>query len=80
MNATVSPYVDARHVATIVGVSKHSVLQWARNGSMPRPARLGPKGRILRWRADVIDAWLAEHEQTPAQPSDHHEPEALTVH
>jgi predicted DNA-binding transcriptional regulator AlpA len=56
-------YVDPSHVAELASVSKATILTWARTGAMPKPVRLGPKGRVLRWPATTIDDWLASRSQ-----------------
>jgi excisionase family DNA binding protein len=52
------PLLTARHVADLLDVSTETVLRWTRRGELPA-FRL-PSGAI-RYRADELDAWLAEH-------------------
>jgi excisionase family DNA binding protein len=49
--------MTARGVAECLGVSTETVLRWSRRGTLPG-IRL-PSG-ALRYRADALEAWLAE--------------------
>lgn len=47
--------LDARQVAEKLSVGIRSVWRWSDAGTMPRPVRLG---RLQRWRALELDAWV----------------------
>ena len=48
--------LDARAIAKRLSVGVRSVWRWADAGRLPRPVTLG---RLKRWRASDIDAWVA---------------------
>ena len=52
----------AAEVADLLGVPRSFVYSLARRGAIPT-VRLG--GRYVRFRADAIQAWIAEREQSP---------------
>lgn len=43
-------------VAGFFSVSRQTVLDWAKNGRLPKPIVIG---KTIRWRSEVIDAILA---------------------
>jgi predicted DNA-binding transcriptional regulator AlpA len=47
---------DAGHLAELFGVTRYTILQWAKRGELPRGRRFG---RVLRWTADDIGPLLA---------------------
>jgi excisionase family DNA binding protein len=47
--------IDAREVASQLGLSERSVWRFARTGRMPRSMAIG---RARRWRADEVRAWI----------------------
>lgn len=50
--------ITTKELADHLGVTTAAIYKWVKEGSMPKPIRLGgPKG-TLRWRSDEIDAWL----------------------
>ena len=63
--ATFLPYVDMEYVpkllvsaeslAKLFDVSRSTVRQWARNGDMPMPHKIGG---AARWDADKIRDWI----------------------
>jgi excisionase family DNA binding protein len=46
-----------QEVADRLGVGRRTVWKLVRDGDLPGPVRLG-KGRIVRWRASDIDAFV----------------------
>lgn len=48
--------IDAAEVARRLKVSVRTVRVMQVSGRMPAPIRIG---RRVRWRADVVDAWIA---------------------
>ena len=57
--------LTARTVAETFGVSTETVLRWARTGRLPS---ITLSSRAIRFRADEIEAWMAER-TTPARGS-----------
>jgi excisionase family DNA binding protein len=53
------PLLTARQVADLLGVSSETVLRWTRRGKLPA-VRL--PGGALRYRPDILERWLDEHE------------------
>jgi excisionase family DNA binding protein len=52
--------LTVQDVATLLGYeSRDTVYRLLRAGRLPRPIRLTGATGHPRWRADVIDAWLA---------------------
>ena len=51
------PLSDVSTVAARLSVSAKTVRRWADSGQMPKPIRVG---RLLRWRPEVIDQWVAD--------------------
>jgi excisionase family DNA binding protein len=47
--------IDAREVASQLGLSERSVWRFARTGRIPRPMVLG---RARRWRSEEVRAWI----------------------
>jgi len=47
--------LSARQVAAKLGVGVRSIWRWADEGRMPQPLLLG---RLKKWRASDIDAWI----------------------
>jgi excisionase family DNA binding protein len=48
--------LDVRCVAALIGCSPRNVHRLADSGRMPRPLKIG---RLIRWRRQDFDAWLA---------------------
>ena len=57
-----SEFITAEEIAERLQTSVNTVRRWVVMGWLPKPIRLGPSGRWLRWRRSVIDAFLAELE------------------
>lgn len=53
--------LTARQVADMLGVSAETVLRWTRCGELRGYRMPGTTRGRLRYRADEVDAWLAEH-------------------
>lgn len=51
--------LTAKEVADRLTIGVRTVWRWAKSGELPAPVRMGHHRRIVRWRADEIDAWLA---------------------
>ena len=51
--------ISVRQVAALVGVSPTTVRRWRRQGKLPEGIELGG---VVRWRPEVINAWLEEQE------------------
>lgn len=49
----------------IVGLSRTSWLTLVKNGSAPRPVRIGPAKALTAWRVQDIRTWLAEQGGEP---------------
>jgi excisionase family DNA binding protein len=60
-----SELITAEQVAKAVGVSVLTIQRWVKAGDFPPPLRFGR--RIIRWRVDTINTWLAERSTGPAQ-------------
>ena len=54
--------LTARAVADVLDVSCETVLRWSRRGDLPA-IRL--PGGAIRFREDVLEAWLCAREATP---------------
>jgi len=52
--------ITVREVAEYLDVTTAAVYKWVKEGSMPRPIRLGGPRSMLRWRPQDIEAWLGE--------------------
>jgi len=48
--------IAARDVARLLSVSERTIWQWAADGHLPRPVKIG---RVVRWHRQTIDAWAA---------------------
>ena len=57
--------LDAVAVAALLGVSRDTVLRWAREGELPC-IRL--PGRLVRWRRPMLRSWL-DSRATPESES-----------
>jgi hypothetical protein len=55
---------DAGQLAKILGVSRNTLLWWARSGIIPPGRRFG--ARVLRWTPGDIAPFLAERRMTNA--------------
>jgi predicted DNA-binding transcriptional regulator AlpA len=53
MNTTM---LKAKDVLTLLGISRSSLYVGVRNGTYPKPLRLGPKGRDCFWKKSDIQA------------------------
>lgn len=54
--------LSARDIAEHLNVTKAAVYKWVKEDSIPQPYRLGGGARpTLRWKPDVINAWLLEN-------------------
>ena len=51
--------LTARDVARLLQISVRQVWRWNASGALPRPVRLG--GRVVRWRAEELAAWVEAH-------------------
>jgi len=62
--------LDAKAVAARLGVTSRALRHWRSMGAFPSPIRLGPSGRVLRWRSEDLEAWLEERRAklTPERP------------
>ncbi|RBY94944.1 hypothetical protein DQ244_01575 [Blastococcus sp. TBT05-19] len=49
--------MDRRELEARTGASLSTLKRWARLGIGPRPIKVGP--RMVRYRRDEVDAWLA---------------------
>jgi hypothetical protein len=56
---------DAGDLAELFGVVRYTILQWAKNGTLPPGRRFG---RVLRWTYGDLRPLLGEREGTPARP------------
>lgn len=63
-STTLPELVIAEQVAKAVGVSIVTLQRWVKSGDFPPPIRFGR--RIVRWRADAIDAWLQRQNEQPS--------------
>jgi excisionase family DNA binding protein len=59
-----SPWLDARQIAARIGVSERTVRGWTARGIIPH-VRL--PGRLVRYRVDEIDAWVASFGVAPVR-------------
>ncbi|WP_081698963.1 AlpA family phage regulatory protein [Marinobacter sp. EVN1] len=50
-------YLSARELASRYEVSLVTPWRWAKQGSFPRPVKLGPN--CTRWKLSEIEAWEA---------------------
>ena len=63
MSATpLARLLSQREVLALLGVSRVSIYKWRREGRFPAPVVLG--ARTLRWREDVIAAFVAARQAT----------------
>lgn len=62
--STTSPWLDASAVAGRIGVSERTVRGWTAAGLIPH-TRL--PGRLVRYRVDEVDAWLATYSVAPVR-------------
>lgn len=54
--------LDPGQVAAMLRVTPATVLQWVKNGSLPKPVRVA---RTFRWRRSVIEDLLAGRTDAP---------------
>lgn len=54
--------LNSRQVAALLSTSPANVRQAVSRGHLPAPARYPGLG--LRWRSEVISAWIAKHAAT----------------
>jgi predicted DNA-binding transcriptional regulator AlpA len=58
--------LDRVEAAKRIGVSRHTLARWAKEGQGPAYFRTGPvRGRVW-YLADDIDAWMASRRLTPS--------------
>jgi excisionase family DNA binding protein len=57
--------VDIRGAAAAWGISARSFRRLVARGKAPAPVRLG---RLVRWRAADLEAWIAEMNAAPRSP------------
>ncbi|GIV53473.1 MAG: hypothetical protein KatS3mg038_3994 [Candidatus Kapaibacterium sp.] len=50
--------VRAHELAAMLGVCRHTIYHWVRNGRFPQPLKIGP--RATAWRLEDVERWLAE--------------------
>ena len=55
-------FLTVNDVAKLLQVDGKTVRRWRKEGKLP-PAFAN--GSIVRWKADVIDAWIVEQEESP---------------
>lgn len=61
INTVGSKYLDIGELAEQLGVAVQTLYRWRSEGAdMPTAFRVGSK---LRWRQEVVDAWVAAQEQ-----------------
>jgi predicted DNA-binding transcriptional regulator AlpA len=60
MNTTM---LKTKDVLTLLGISRSSLYVGVRNGTYPKPLRLGPKGRDCYWPKEVIQAVIEKAAQ-----------------
>lgn len=74
--ASLAPLLTDRDVATLLVVRPDTVRRWAARGELPS-VRLG---RLLRFRAEDVDRWIASHETiAPASHSLRRRPGSIRV-
>lgn len=57
--------VKASYIADLLNLTPRSVRRLAHKGVIPQPVRIGT--RMLRWRKDVVDSWVATCRVDPAE-------------
>ena len=50
------PLIGMEHLAELIGVSTQTLRRMTQSGKLPEPIRLG---RLIRWKPQVIDDWIA---------------------
>ena len=55
-----SPYQTRHQLETLLKVSPATIYRWIKEGSFPKPVRLGPN--MVRWKASDIEEWLMQKE------------------
>ena len=51
-------FLRMREVLALLRVSRSTLNRWIREGTFPRPVKLGK--RAVRWRRSDIEGWLKE--------------------
>lgn len=52
------PLLRASDLSKALGVSIQTILRWGRDGTLPRPLRIGPK--VIAWPRASIEAHIAK--------------------
>jgi prophage regulatory protein len=55
-----SPYQTRQQLEKLFKVSPATIYRWIKEGSFPKPVRLG--ANMVRWKASDIEAWMLEKE------------------
>lgn len=53
--------LTTRELATVLGVSRITILRWKRQGKLPKPRF---DGAVIRWLTKDIEDWLANDQAT----------------
>lgn len=53
-------FLTAKQIANRYDVGVATIWRWAREGTMPKPIKIGPN--CTRWKLDEIEKWEAERE------------------
>jgi excisionase family DNA binding protein len=59
--ATADEFFTVEELAKWLRVKPQTVYQWNYEGTGPQPTRLGP--RIIRYRRQDVEVWLAERQR-----------------
>ena len=55
-----SPLIIRQELETAFKVSHATIYRWIKEGSFPKPVRLG--ANMVRWKASDIEIWMTERE------------------
>lgn len=55
---------DVHGVCEWLKISRTTLWAQVKDGTFPQPFRVGRGQRSLRWRTSVVEAWIAEQEQS----------------